>query len=94
MGGMIAQAMAVANPARVRSLNLIYTTPSFDVDYFIQNDGAPEPMELAVPHERAVALEKFIERERFSASTDFAYDVKWVRELARRCTTAATRRPD
>lgn len=81
MGGMIAQAMATANPARVRSLNLIYTTPSFDISYFIQNEGAPEPMELAIPHARDVALEKFVERERFSASTDFAYDTAWVREL-------------
>jgi len=80
MGGMIAQCMAVAEPSRIRSLNLIYTTPTFDPDYFVQTSAA-DPAELAARHERATAIEKFVERERHSASPGFAYDEQWVREL-------------
>ena len=35
MGGMIAQTMALSQPSRVRSLNLIYTAPSIDSRYFV-----------------------------------------------------------
>jgi pimeloyl-ACP methyl ester carboxylesterase len=80
MGGMIAQCMALAAPSRVRSLNLIYTTPTFDPDYFVA-ESAAKPAELAARHERETAVEAFVERERYSASPGFAYDEHWVREL-------------
>jgi pimeloyl-ACP methyl ester carboxylesterase len=83
MGGMIAQTMALSQPSRVRSLNLIYTAPSFDQRYFVPQ-AAPDPVELATRFEREVALEKFVERERFSASTAYFYDEQWVRELGSR----------
>lgn len=80
MGGMIAQAMATAQPARVRSLNLIYTTPKFDRRYFVEQ-AAASPAELVARHDRETALAKFVEKERFSASPGFPYDEAWVREL-------------
>lgn len=80
MGGMIAQCMALATPSRVRSLNLIYTTPTFDPDYFVA-ESAANPAELAARHERETAVETFVERERYSASPGFPYDEDWVREL-------------
>src|SRR5271170_7298852 len=83
MGGMIAQIMALSQPSRVRSLNLIYTTPSLDLRYFVQ----PETQLPIMPKkglERAEAIEDFIVRERASASTAYPYDVEWVRELGAR----------
>ena len=83
MGGMIAQIMALSQPSRVKSLNLIYTAPSVDPRYFVQND-----LQAAVPSgkrlERKQALEEFIERERASASTAYPYDEEWIRELGSR----------
>lgn len=84
MGGMISQAMALSQPARVRSLNLIYTAPSLDMRHFVQIDGAPGPLELAARFERDEALSKFMERERASASTAYTYDEPWVRDLGTR----------
>lgn len=83
MGGMIAQAMALAQPARVRSLNLIYTVPYLDPRFFVAA-SAPDPLELARHRDRAAAVAAFVERERFSASTGFPYDEAWVRELGAR----------
>jgi pimeloyl-ACP methyl ester carboxylesterase len=84
MGGMISQAMALAQPDRVQSLNLIYTAPSLDMRYFAQPEDAPEPLALAQRFDREEALELFMKRERASASTDYAYDEQWVRELGAR----------
>ena len=83
MGGMIAQIMALAQPSRVRSLNLIYTAPSMDPRYFVQQEA-----QAAVPSgkrlKREEALKEFVERERASASTAYPYDEQWVRELGSR----------
>ena len=83
MGGMIAQIMALSQPSRVRSLNLIYTSPSIDPRYFVEQEeqvAAVSGKRL----ERKQALEEFVERERLSASTAYPYDEEWVRELGSR----------
>jgi pimeloyl-ACP methyl ester carboxylesterase len=83
MGGMIAQTMALSQPSRVRSLNLIYTAPSVDPRYFVQQEAqvaAVSGKRLA----RDEAIEEFVVRERLSASTSYPYDEAWVRELGAR----------
>ena len=84
MGGMIAQAMALAQPARVRSLNLIYTAPSLDMGWFVQPDTPEDPALMARRFDRQEAIDRFVEREQASASTVYPYDPKWVRELGAR----------
>jgi pimeloyl-ACP methyl ester carboxylesterase len=73
--------MALSRPERVRSLNLIYTTPSTDMGYFVQNE-AQQPIELIGKRlDREAALAEFVRGERQSASTAYPYDEDWVREL-------------
>jgi pimeloyl-ACP methyl ester carboxylesterase len=81
MGGMISQTMALAEPTRVRSLNLIYTSPSLETRYFVQPETPQDPLAMARRFERKAAIEAFIEREQASASTAYLYDETWVREL-------------
>jgi pimeloyl-ACP methyl ester carboxylesterase len=83
MGGMIAQIMALSQPSRVRSLNLIYTSPSIDPRYFVQNE-TEATVDLGKRFERAEAIEEFVIRERLSASTAYPYDEAWIRELGTR----------
>ena len=83
MGGMIAQIMALSQPSRVRSLNLIYTAPSVDSRYFVQHETQAAVV-LGKRLEREEAIEEFVERERISASTAYPYDEEWVRELGSR----------
>jgi pimeloyl-ACP methyl ester carboxylesterase len=75
--------MALSQPSRVRSLNLIYPAPSIDPRYFVQQDA-----QVAVLSgkrlEREQALEEFAQRDRASASTAYPYDEAWVRELGSR----------
>jgi pimeloyl-ACP methyl ester carboxylesterase len=83
MGGMIAQIMALSQPSRLKSLNLIYTAPGIDLRYFVQPDT--EAAVLSGKRlEREEALKEFIERERASASTAYPYDEEWVKELGSR----------
>jgi len=83
VGGMIAQIMALSQPSRVRSLNLIYTAPGIEPRYSVQPEA-----EAAVLSgrrlEREEALKEFVERERASASTAYPYDEEWIRELGSR----------
>jgi pimeloyl-ACP methyl ester carboxylesterase len=81
MGGMIAQLMALAQPERVRSLNLIYTSPGVDERYFVQPEQPHDPFALGRRLERDEAIEAFVARDRASGSTEYAYDEPWVREL-------------
>lgn len=81
MGGMIAQIMALSQPSRVKSLNLIYTAPGIDPRYFVET-GAEVPSGKRLPREEA--LREFVQRERASASTAYPYDEEWIRELGGR----------
>ena len=83
MGGMIAQIMALSQPSRVRSLNLIYTAPSVDPRYFVQQEAQVAAVS-GKRLEREQAIEEFVIRERLSASTAYPYDEEWVRELGTR----------
>ncbi len=83
MGGMIAQTMALSQPSRVTSLNLIYTAPSIDPRYFVPQ-ATQDAAELGKRFEREEALEEFVKRERLSASTSYPYDEEWIRELGSR----------
>ena len=83
MGGMIAQTMALSQPSRVTSLNLIYTAPSIDPRYFVPQ-ATQDAAELGKRFEREEALEEFVKRERLSASTGYPYDEEWIRELGSR----------
>jgi pimeloyl-ACP methyl ester carboxylesterase len=83
MGGMIAQIMALSQPSRVRSLNLIYTSPSVDPRYFVPQETQAAAV-LGKRFEREEAIEEFVVRERISASTAYPYDEAWVRELGTR----------
>lgn len=81
MGGMISQIMALSQPERVRSLNLIYTSPSTDMGYFVQSE-AQQPIELVGRRlDREAALAEFVRGELQSASTAYPYDEDWVRDL-------------
>lgn len=78
MGGMISQVMALAQPSRVRSLNLIYTAPRFAPEYLPPTE---DPMEMLVRRERAEEIEYFVGKERVSASTLYPFDEQRAREL-------------
>lgn len=84
MGGMIAQLMAQANPARVSSLNLIHTTPAYETRYFFEQ-AASDPAEIFKKVERSEALARFVELDRQSnSSPGYPYDEEWMRELGER----------
>jgi pimeloyl-ACP methyl ester carboxylesterase len=83
MGGMISQIMALSQPSRVRSLNLIYTAPSFDMGYF-PSDGVQSPEDMARRLDRAGEIESAVAKERGSASTAYPFDEDWARELGGR----------
>ncbi len=84
MGGAIAQMMAIAHPDRVRSMVLFYTVPAFTPDYL--TDEVMERLANAPPTTPAAnredAIEAHVANERFSASTGYAFDEPWIRELA------------
>jgi pimeloyl-ACP methyl ester carboxylesterase len=83
MGGMITQIMALAQPTRVRSLNLIYTAPRFDPCYFVPH-GPTNPLDILKRLEREQEIEDFVAKERISASTEYPFDENWARELGGR----------
>jgi pimeloyl-ACP methyl ester carboxylesterase len=82
MGGMIAQAMAIRSPGRVKSLTLFYSAPNGG--YGIRNEGAKD---LSVRQDRLArdeAIKAAVEREHLSASPEFAFDEDWHIDLATR----------
>lgn len=82
MGGMIAQSLAIAHPARVRSLTSIMSTPS-------PTDGAPSDEALgALLMEPATSREEAIEQSvatfAIIGSPDYDPDEAWLRDVAGR----------
>jgi pimeloyl-ACP methyl ester carboxylesterase len=82
MGGMVAQTLAIREPARVRTLTSIMSTVAPWV-------GAPRPDVLALllrpaPRDRAGHEEMVVETWRAIGSPGFSFDEGRVRELARR----------
>uniref|UniRef100_UPI0035CA20EB alpha/beta fold hydrolase n=1 Tax=uncultured Sphingomonas sp. TaxID=158754 RepID=UPI0035CA20EB len=86
MGGAIAQLLAIHHPARVRSMVLFYTVPSFTPAYLtdevLQRLVAAPPMADDIG--RADFIEAFVESQRFCGSSGFAFDEAWVRTLGAR----------
>jgi pimeloyl-ACP methyl ester carboxylesterase len=83
MGGMIAQEVVAAIPDRVASLSLIYTAPRLDPRFlpWIGSDTLPQYEHF---DNRFDAVTAFVEAERESASTGFAFDEDWARTLGGR----------
>jgi pimeloyl-ACP methyl ester carboxylesterase len=83
MGGMIAQAMAIMEPGRVRSMTLFYTAPASakygrdDIATMMTQHSAPR-----LDASRDAAIEEMVEGQRLCASTAYAFDEDWIRELA------------
>jgi len=84
MGGMIGQVMALAHPERVGSLSLIYSSPSIEPRYFVARETV-DAVQAGTQLDRGAAIEAFIERERISGSSAYAFDEAWIRELAALC---------
>jgi pimeloyl-ACP methyl ester carboxylesterase len=82
MGGMIAQAMAIMDPNRVRSMALFYTAPSLNY----RTDEIATMMaqrRLIDPNSsREKAIEEMVESQRFCASFAYPFDEEWIRTLA------------
>jgi pimeloyl-ACP methyl ester carboxylesterase len=82
MGGMIAQALAIRYPARVRSLTSIMSTPSPRI-------GRPTPAALTAlvtrrVADREAAAERMVRVFRVIGSPGYPLDVDWLREIGRR----------
>jgi pimeloyl-ACP methyl ester carboxylesterase len=78
MGGMIAQEVAIAHPATVRSLTLIYTAAH---PGHILADAVGERMDLPRARNRAEAIELFLRNEAPCATPGYPHDEAWLREL-------------
>lgn len=78
MGGMIAQQVALSFPARVRSLNIIYSAPDAT---FRLHDPAIEAVRSRRPSEdRDDRVRHYIEQERISGLEGF--DEAWIQAFA------------
>ncbi len=81
MGGMIAQTVLAEAPERIKSATLFYTAPATGDPRFMRNPGAAQ-VGLDTFPDRDSAIQASVDRERVSASPDYAFDEVWVRELA------------
>jgi pimeloyl-ACP methyl ester carboxylesterase len=90
MGGMIAQAMAVRHPSRVRSLTSISSTPSPRIGRATLATairllvGNPAVLRKRPPATAEEAGEQMVRGHRIIGSPGYPMDVAWLREVGRR----------
>ena len=82
MGGMIAQAMAIENPERVRSLTSIMSTPSPRIGRPTMTAAAA--LLTAAPRSAAEAGERLVRVGAVIGSPGFPQDEQWLNAYARR----------
>jgi len=90
LGGIISQLMAITRPERVRSMVLFYTVPAFAMEYLteeILQSVVNRPAPVAAPSTltREQTIEEFVERERATSSTGYAFDEVWMRDYVTAC---------
>jgi pimeloyl-ACP methyl ester carboxylesterase len=83
MGGMIAQALAIRHPARVRSLTSIMSTTSPRVGQATLR--ARSRLIQPPARTRAAAAQRLVRTFRVIGSPGYALDEEWLRDLALRC---------
>ncbi len=79
MGGVIAQQMVIEHPERVRSLALIYTSPS--LRFFAGRDLIDERVAEPRARNRADAIELYLRNEAPCLSPGYRADFDWLRRL-------------
>lgn len=80
MGGMVAQHLASDHPQDVASMTLLYSTPS---PRYVSGVRGVEALRAAPrARTREEAVELYIQAERIGASSTYAWDLAWKRQLA------------
>ncbi|MFC9557724.1 alpha/beta fold hydrolase [Rhodococcus sp. NPDC056960] len=79
MGGLIAQELVIRDPARVRSLALVFTAPN--LDFAVGTDLVHGRMALPRARSRGEAIELYLQNEAPCSSPGYPTDLEWQREL-------------